>query len=101
MNALEFLTLLSLIGWGWGALVLTRLHDARNERDLYRADASANRQIADSRWHKADRLGQELIAAHVALDAANKHAADMQAQRDVMQRRLAAATWPIKGDVNA
>ena len=101
MTAAELLFDLLMVAVVAYCLARVNLQAVRRERDMYRHDASHNAAVADARHHTAERIGQELIAAHVALDAANKHAADMQAQRDVMQRRLAAATWPIKGDVNA
>lgn len=94
MNQLDFLTLLMLVGWGWGAFVLTRLHDARDLARTERAEASYWRARADQERHKAERLGQELIAAHVTTRGAEKAMADAFDQRDDMQRRLAQATWP-------
>lgn len=94
MNQLEFLVLLSLVGWGWGTLVLTRLHDARAAHKVEAAETNYWHAQADQARHEANRLGQELIAAHVSVDAANNAMADAFDQRADMQRRLAQATWP-------
>lgn len=94
MNQLEFLVVLSLVGWGWGVLVLTRLHDARAAAKIEAAEANYWHSKADAEYQRAERLGQELIAAHVPISAAERAMADAFAQRADMQRRLAQATWP-------
>lgn len=104
MTFTQLLGALLLTVTGYAAFILTRLHDARTARNVEAAEANYWHAKADTEHHKADRLGQELIAALAAVQvaqsrqvAAAKHAADMQAQRDNMQRQLARQTWPVGG----
>ena len=101
MTSDQFLLTLLLIASGYAALLWTRLRDAREARDCARTEANLANAHWDAQRSRADRLAQELIAAHVAVEVANgrqkaaaSYAADMQTQRDAMQRRLAPATWP-------
>ncbi len=102
MTSDQFLLALLLIASGYAALLWTRLHDARVARDCARAEANLANAHWDAQRAKADRLSQELLAEYVKVSiaesrqlAAAKHAADMQAQRDNMQRQLARQTWPV------
>ena len=94
MTAVEFLTACLMVTAGYAALLLSRLHDARRERDLYRFELSEALQRRDIERHRAEALASKLIAAHVAVVSAENAMADAFDQRDDMQRRLAAATWP-------
>lgn len=101
MTSDQFLLALLLIASGYAALLWTRLHDAREARDEARAELNLTAARWDATRHKAERLADDLIAAHVLVEIANgrqkaaaSYAADMQTQRDAMQRRLAQATWP-------
>lgn len=101
MTSDQFLLTLLLTASGYAALLWTRLRDAREARDCARAEANLANAHWDAQRAKAERLADDLIAAHLLVEIANgrqkaaaNYAADMQAQRDAMQRRLAQATWP-------
>lgn len=94
MTGVEFLTLALILTAAWGALVLSRLHDAREVVRAHRLELTEAWQHADIQARRADREAQASLAAHIAADSARKAMADAFDQRDDMQRRLAAATWP-------
>jgi len=102
MTSDQFLLTLLLIASGYAALLWTRLRDAREARDGARAEANLANAHWDAQRAKAERLADDLIAAHVKVEIANgrqkaaaSYAADMQTQRDAMQRKLARQTWPV------
>ncbi len=101
MTPAELLFDLLLIAVVAYCLARVNLQAVRRERDMYRRDASHNAAVADARHHTAQRVGQELIAAHVAVESAHAAMRDAFAQRDAalaekadLQRRLATATKP-------
>lgn len=94
MSAAEFLTACFMFTAGYAALVLSRLHDARARIRAAQLELTEAWQRADAQAHRADREAQASLAAHIAADSARKAMADAFDQRDDMQRRLAAATWP-------
>lgn len=99
MTAAQILFYLFIVALAWGALNNQSLRKTRKERDMYQRDANHNFAVADAAQARVERLGKELVGSHVALDSAQKYAAEMQRQRDDMQRRLAQATAPRKVEV--
>jgi len=94
MTAVEFLTACLMFTAGYAALILSRLHDARARIRAAQMELTEAWQHADIQARRADREAQASLAAHIAADSARKAMADAFNQRDDMQRRLAAATWP-------
>jgi hypothetical protein len=101
MTAAELLFDLLLVAVVAYCLARVNLQAVRRERDMYRHDATHNFDVADAQAQRAERIGQELIAAHVAVESANAAMRDAFAQRDAalaekadLQRRLATATKP-------
>lgn len=104
MTSDGFLITLLLIVSGYATLVLTRLWDANRRCRTLAAELNLTTAHWDATRHKAEYLGQQLIAAGVAKaiaesrqQAAAAYARDMAAQRDDARRRLAQATWPRTG----
>ena len=95
MTAAELLFDLLLVAVVAYCLARVNLQAVRRERDMYRHDASHNAAVADARHHTAERIGQELIAAHVAVESAHAAMRDAAlAEKADLQRRLATATKP-------
>lgn len=94
MTAAELLFNLLLIAVVWGSLNWQNLRTCRRDRDMYRADAAHNFDVAQAAQARIDRAEKASLAALVAQRQAEAYAADMQRQRDDARRRLAAATFP-------
>jgi hypothetical protein len=106
VSALGGVVLALLAASGYGALLLSRLHDERLRVRYMRASSAHWQELAESRSRTIQRLTRDVIAGDVAVHIAQgrqsgaagyardmeRYALDMQAQRDDALRRLAFAT---------